>query len=231
MKYQIITTQPGIYDSFLQTGLIGRGISRKIISIAIHNLHDFATDIHRTIDGSPYGGGPGMVLKVDVVARAINELRMTNNELRVILLTPQGKPFNQTKAKELAQLDEVILIAGRFEGYDERIRSLVDEEISIGDFVLTSGDLPTQMIIDATSRMIPGFIEKQESTSEESFSLKIGNCELKNCLEYPQYTRPEVFDNKKVPEILLSGNHVEIFKWRHSEAKKRTKERRPDLLR
>lgn len=231
MKYQIITTQPGIYDSFLQTGLIARGISRNTIDIKIHNLHDFATDIHRTIDDSPYGGGPGMVLKVDVVARAINKLRVTNNKLRVILLTPQGKPFNQAKAKELAKLDDVILIAGRFEGYDERIRSLVDEEISIGDFVLTSGDLPTQMIIDATSRMIPGFIEKQESTQEESFSqFLIHNSEFLIGLEYPQYTRPEVFDNKKIPEILLSGNHVEIFKWRHSEAKKRTKERRPDLL-
>ena len=219
MKYNIITTQPGIYDSFLQTGLIARGIDRKIIGIDIHNLHDFAYDVHRSIDDTPYGGGPGMILRVDIIANALKSLR--KKDTKVILLCPQGKKFTQADAKRLAKEDNLVLIAGRFEGYDERIRDLVDEEISIGDFVLTSGDLPAMTIIDATSRMIPGFIDKNESIQEESFE--------NNLLEYPQYTRPEVFENKKTPEILLSGNHAEIAKWRKNEAVKRTQDRRPDL--
>jgi tRNA (guanine37-N1)-methyltransferase len=224
MIYSIITTQPGIYDSFLTTGLIGRGIAKKVIDIEIYNLHDYALDVHRSIDDSPYGGGPGMVLKVDVMARAIASLKskVKSKKLKVILLTPQGKRFDQSDAKRLAKLDHLILIAGRFEGYDERIRSLVDEEISLGDFVLTSGDLPAQVLINATSRQIPGFIEKNESIQEESFE--------NNLLEYPQYTRPEVFKGKSIPEILLSGNHAAIAKWRHEEASKKTREKRPDLL-
>jgi tRNA (guanine37-N1)-methyltransferase len=222
MIFQIITTQPGIYDTFLKTGLISRGIDRKIIDIKIHNLHDFASDAHRSIDDTPSGGGAGMVLKVDVMANALNNLKSEVRSPKTILLTPQGKKFTQSDAKRLAQLDNLIFIAGRFEGYDDRIRDLVDEEISIGDFVLTAGDLPAQMIIDATSRMIPGFIEKGESIKEESFE--------NNLLEYPQYTRPEVFKGKSIPEILLSGNHAAIAKWRRDEAGKKTLERRPDLL-
>ena len=221
MIFQIITTQPGIYDSFLNTGLIARGLSREIIKIDIHNLHDYAYDIHRSVDDTPYGGGPGMVLKVDVMTNAIKKIRNPKSECRTILLCPQGKRFEQTDAKRLAKLDEIILIAGRFEGYDERIRNLVDEEISLGDFVLTSGDLPAMTIIDATSRMIPSFIDKNESIQEESFE--------NNLLEYPQYTRPEIFEGKKIPEILTSGNHAEIAKWRRNESVKRTEERRPDL--
>ena len=224
MKFNVITTQPAFHDTFLKTGLISRGIDRKIINIEIHNLHDYAFDAHRSIDDTPSGGGAGMVLRVDVMVNAIE--RIKNQELRIkpkiILLTPQGKKFDQSDAKRLAKEDNIILIAGRFEGYDERIRDLVDEEISLGDFVVTSGDLPAQMIIDATSRMIYGFIEKQESTAEESFE--------DNLLEYPQYTRPEDFNGKKIPEILLSGNHAAIDKWRKEEAQKRTLKRRPDLF-
>ncbi len=220
MNFNIITTQPGIYDSFLQTGLIARGISREIIEVNIHNLHDYAFDIHRSIDDTPYGGGPGMVLKVDVMANALDKIR--NKKSKIILLCPQGKKFDQNDTKRFAKEDNLILIAGRFEGYDERIRDLVDEEISLGDFVLTSGDLPAQTIIDATCRMIPGFIDKEESIQEESFS--------ENLLEYPQYTRPETFLGKYVPEILLSGNHAEIAKWRRDQSIERTKVRRPDLL-
>lgn len=223
MIYKIITTQPGIYDTFLKTGLISRGIDKKIIEVEVHNLHDFATDAHRSVDDTPAGGGAGMVLKVDVVANAIDTIQKKENEKRkTILLCPQGKKFAQNDAKRLSKMDEIIFIAGRFEGYDERIRDLVDEEISIGDFVLTNGDLPAQMIIDATSRMITGFIEKQESIEEESFE--------NNLLEYPQYTRPVDFKGKKIPEILLSGNHAAINKWRKDESIKRTRERRPDLL-
>lgn len=224
MKFNIVTTQPGIYDTFLKTGLISRGIDKGVIDIKIHNLHDYAFDAHRSIDDTPSGGGAGMVIKVDVVANAINELKAESlkRKAKIILMTPQGKKFTQEDAKIFAQEDEIIIIAGRFEGYDERIRDLVDEEISIGDYVLTSGDLPTQVIIEATSRMVPSFIEKNASIAEESFE--------NNLLEYPQYTRPEIFEGKSIPEILTSGNHAEIAKWRKEQSEKRTKERRPDLI-
>ena len=232
MTFKIITTQPGIYDTFLKTGLISRGQDKGIIDIKIHNLHDYAYDAHRSIDDTPSGGGAGMVIKVDVVVNAINKLKAKNGKrkAKILLMTPQGQKFTQEKAKELAKLDEITIIAGRFEGYDERIRDYVDEEISIGDYVITSGDLPAQIIIEATSRMVPSFIERAESTAEESFSLKTENCELKTLLEYPQYTRPEVFEGKKIPEILTSGNHPAVMKWRKEQSEKRTKERRPDLL-
>ena len=223
MRYDIVTTQPDIYESFLKTGLIARGIDRKIIDVKIHNLHDFAFDAHKSVDDTPAGGGPGMILRVDVMTNAINNIKyqISNNKSKTILLTPQGKKFAQSDAKRLAKKN-LILIAGRFEGYDERIRDLVDEEISIGDFVLTSGDLPAMVLIDAISRQIPGFIEKPESIAEESF--------VDGLLEYPQYTRPVDFRGKKIPEVLLSGNHAEIKKWRRSEAVKRTRKRRPDIL-
>jgi len=219
MKYEVITTQPQIFDSFLKTGLISRGIEKKIIDININNLHDFSFDKHKTIDDTPYGGGAGMVIKVDVVNNAINKIK--GRKSKVILLTPQGKQFNQEMARKLSKQDELIIISGRFEGYDERIRDLVDEEISIGNYVLTSGDLPAMVLIDAVSRQIPKFIDREESIQEESFS--------EGLLEYPQYTRPENFKGKKVPRILLSGNHAEIAKWRSKEAEKKTKEKRPDL--
>lgn len=220
MTFSIITTQPEIYNSFLQTGLIRRALDRKIIDIKIHNLHDFASDNHRTIDDTPAGGGAGMVLRVDIIDKAISELK--NRNTKVILMTPQGKKFTQNDAKRLAKEKDLIIIAGRFEGYDERIRDLVDEEISIGDFVLTSGDLPAQLIIEATSRMISGFIEKPASIAEESFE--------NNLLEYPQYTRPVDFEGKKIPEVLLSGNHAEIANWRHEKSMEKTQEVRPDLF-
>ena len=220
MLYKIITTQPAVYDSFLQNGLIGRGINRKIIDVKIFDLHNFALDKHKSVDDTPSGGGAGMVLRVDVMDRAIKKLKGCR-KVKTILLTPQGKKFTQRDAERLAQEKELILIAGRFEGYDERIRSLVDEEISIGDFVLTAGDLPSQVIIDAISRQVPNFIEKEASIKEESFA--------DNLLEYPQYTRPEDFQGQKIPEILLSGNHEKIKKWRQEQAQEKTKLRRPDL--
>lgn len=221
MKYSILTTQPGIYDSFLSTGLIARGISKDIISIDIQSLYDFASDPHHSIDDTPYGGGAGMIIRVDIVDKALSRFKAQSSKLKTILLTPQGKPFNQKKAIELSKEKELIIISGRFEGYDERIRDLVDEEISIGDYILTSGDLPAMVLIDTISRQIPGFIEKEKSIQEESFAI--------SQLEYPQYTRPEEYKGKKVPEILLSGNHGEIEKWRKEESEKRTRKRRPDL--
>ena len=221
MKYKIVTTQVAIHESFLKNGLISRGIDKKIINIELFNLHDFAVDKHKTVDDTPSGGGAGMVLKVDVMDRAIRKIK-GKRKVKVILLTPQGKTFNQKDAQRLSEEKEIIFIAGRFEGYDERIRGLVDEEISIGDFVLTSGDLPAQIMIDAISRQIPKFIEKSASIKEESF--------LNNLLEYPQYTRPEDFKGQKIPEILVSGNHEKIAKWRKEKSREKTKTCRPDLI-
>lgn len=219
MKYSIVTTQSAIYESFVDNGLIARAISKKLIDIKIYNLHDFANDNHKSIDDTPSGGGAGMVIRVDVMDKAISKIK--SKKSRIILLTPQGKKFNQEDAKRLSLEKEIIIIAGRFEGYDERIRDLVDEEISVGDYVLTSGDLPAMILMDSISRRIPQFIQKKESIKEESFNEKL--------LEYPQYTRPEKFKMKKIPEVLLSGNHAEIAKWRMQQSQKRTQERRPDL--
>lgn len=219
MNYKIVTTQPNIYDSFLQTGLIARGLNKKIIDIKLDNLHDFAFDAHQSIDDTPYGGGAGMVLRADVMSNAISKIK--NQRSKILLMTPQGKKFTQKDAERFSKEKELILIAGRFEGYDERIRNLVDEEISIGDYVLTNGDLPAMVLIDSISRQIPGFIEKNESVQNESF--------IEGLLEYPQYTKPAVFKDQKVPEILLSGNHSEIAKWRRDQSIKRTQKRRPDL--
>jgi tRNA (guanine37-N1)-methyltransferase len=196
-------------------------MKKKIININIFNLYDFGLGAHKTIDDTPYGGGPGMVLRVDMIDKAITKISEGKKKKKIILLTPQGKKFNSQIAKKLAKEKELILIAGRFEGYDERIREFVDEEISIGDYVLTSGDLPTMVLIDSISRQIPKFIEKSESIQEESFE--------KNCLEYPQYTRPEIYKNKKVPTILLSGDHEKVRKWRQKKALEKTQKRRPDL--
>jgi len=228
MTYHIFTTQPKIYDSFLNTGLVARGIEKKIINIEIHNLYEFGIGPHRSIDDTPYGGGAGMVLRVDVVDKALSTLKRKN--AKKVLLTPQGKKITQKDAKRLAKSKDLILISGRFEGYDERIRDLVDEEISIGDYILTSGDLPAMVLIDAISRHVPGFIEQSESIRDESFSPSFVADKPYTLLEYPQYTRPAEYKGKKVPKILLSGNHAEIQTWRKEAAQKRTQKRRPDLL-
>ena len=219
MTFNVITTQPQIYDSFLQTGLIARGIDKKIIKIKIHNLYDFGIGIHKSVDDTPYGGGPGMILRADVMAKALPKIKTRGS--KTILLTPQGCQFGQKDAKRLAKQKELILIAGRFEGYDERIRQLADEEISIGDYVLTSGDLPAMVLVDAISRQVPGFIDKKESLMDESFN--------NNLLEYPQFTRPDKFKDKKVPRILLSGDHQKIAQWRKKQAIRKTQKYRPDL--
>lgn len=225
MKFEIITIFPQAFDSFLNTSLIARGIKKKIISIAVHDLRQSTNDRHKTVDDRPYGGGPGMVLRVDIVGSAISKLQISNSKkVRKILLEPAGKPFTQNDAKRLAKYDAIILIAGHYEGVDERVRQLVDEEISIGDYVLTGGELPAMVIMDAVSRHIPGFLGKEASLEEETFWY------AKGILEYPQYTRPEIHSGKKVPRILLSGNHQDIKKWRLEQALRRTKKRRPDLL-
>jgi len=219
MKIDIITLFPKLFESVFSESLIARAQKQKIAAITIHNLRDWSTDKHKTVDDKPFGGGPGMVLKVDVVDRALRDLPAGHK----ILLTPQGKPFSQPLAKKLAQQKQLILICGHYEGFDERIRDLVDEEISIGDYVLTGGEIPAMVIVDTVVRLLPGVVGKEASLTEESFS--------QNLLEYPQYTRPEEYQGKKVPPVLLSGNHAEITKWRAEQSKKRTLSRRPDLIR
>ncbi|MCX6816782.1 MAG: tRNA (guanosine(37)-N1)-methyltransferase TrmD [Candidatus Beckwithbacteria bacterium] len=222
MQVEILTIFPEIFPTWLTTSIIGRAQKKKLVKINVHNLRDWATDKHKSVDDKPFGGGPGMVMRVDVVERAISEFRFQNSDFRTILLTPQGKKFNQRLAQKLAKQKQLILICGHYEGFDERIRRLANEEISIGDYVLTGGEIPAMALIDAVVRLIPGVVGNDESTKDESFS--------QNLLEYPQYTRPEIYKKMTVPKILLSGNHAEIKKWRKKEAEKRTKQRRPDLL-
>ncbi len=206
-----------LFESVFSASLIDRAQKQKIAAINLVNLRDFSTNKYKTVDDRPFGGGPGMVMKVDVVDRALKSLDKGHK----VLLTPQGQPFKQALAQKLSKHDHLILVCGHYEGYDERIRSLVDEEISIGDYVLTGGEIPAMVIVDTVVRLLPGVVGKVDSLTEESFS--------QNSLEYPQYTRPEEYKGKKVPPVLLSGNHAEIKKWRLQQSKIRTSSRRPDL--
>ncbi len=219
-----------MFDSFLETSLIARGIKKGILDIKIHDLRKYGLGPHRNVDATPYGGGPGMVLRVDVIEMALNAvIKAESNDLdtrKIILLTPQGQTFNQTLSHKLSRYNHLIFICGHYEGFDERIRSLVDMEISLGDFVLTGGELASQVIIDSMARLLPDFLGKEQSNQEESFS----DFEGQTLLEYPHYTRPEIYAGQAVPKVLLSGNHGEIKKWRYNQALERTKQRRPDLL-
>lgn len=241
MRFDILTIFPKIFQSYFSHSLMARAQKKGFIKIAAHDLRKFAKDKHRTVDDRPYGGGVGMIMKINVVHEALKDLmvrKATGNrrpegprahrgglkdlKTKIILLTPQGKVFNQKHARRLAKYDRLILISGRYEGYDERIRKFVDEEISIGDYVLTGGELPAMVVIDAVARLVPGVVGKQESLEEESFN--------RGFLEYPHYTRPPEYRDMKVPKVLLSGNHAAVKKWREEQALKRTKKRRPDLL-
>ena len=231
MKIDIITLFPQMFSGPFDESIIHRAQKKGLVEINIRNLRDWATDERGTVDDRPFGGGPGMVIKPQPVFDAVEalKLKVKSQKLKVILLTPQGKPFNQKTAKRLSKQDHLILICGHYEGVDERVREhLVDEEISIGDYVLTGGELPAMVVTDAIVRLIPNVLEKPEATKSESFSA-FARPGLAN-LEYPQYTRPENFRGLKVPEVLLSGNHQKIERWRKEQAVKRTKERRPDLL-
>jgi tRNA (guanine37-N1)-methyltransferase len=231
MKFIILTLFPEAFQSYFNVSLLQRALAKKFISIEIKNLRDFGEGVHKSVDQRPYGGGAGMVLRVDIMSKALKSLKVKKGKRgqAIILLTPQGKTFNQKIARDLSKLKTVVLICGRYEGFDERIRSLVDMEISLGDFVLTGGEVPTMAVLDAVARLVPGVVGKSESLVQESFSenLPAGQAGM---LEYPQYTRPEVFGKMRVPKVLLTGNHGKIAEWRASEALKRTKKRRPDLL-
>ncbi len=224
VKFIILTLFPEAFESYLNVSLLKRAVAKKLVSFEIKNLRDWGEGVHKSVDARPYGGGAGMVLRVDIIDRALRDLRLKvkDKRLKIILLTPQGQKFDQKLAVKLSKYKTIVLICGRYEGFDERIRSLVDMEISIGDFVLTGGEIPALVVLDTVARLVPGVVGKEESLVHESFS--------DGLLEYPQYTRPEVFDKQKVPKVLLSGNHAKIDQWRKAEALKRTKKRRPDLI-
>ncbi|MBU1085267.1 tRNA (guanosine(37)-N1)-methyltransferase TrmD [Patescibacteria group bacterium] len=310
MKIDILTLFPDMFTGPFGKSIVKRAIDKKLLSINIHNLRKWSKDKHKTVDGKPFGGGAGMILRVDVIDRALRELslfsgsstnssplrsglkgvpsrtdlfttgtsetclparqgseptrhesrtdlftnKVPNHKTKVIFLTPQGKPYKQKKAKELAKLDHIIFICGHYEGIDERIREkFVDEEISIGDYVLSGGEIPTMVVVDSLVRLMPGVLGNDESIKNESFSEFSGpstdsnpvrsglkgvpsrtdlNLEVRNplLLEYPQYTRPADYKGMKVPEVLLSGHHKEIEAWRKNQSIKRTKKVRPDLI-
>jgi tRNA (guanine37-N1)-methyltransferase len=224
MKCDVLTLFPDIINSYLRESILKRAQDKGLLEVKIYNIRDFSSDKHKTVDDYPYGGGPGMVLKPEPLFSAIKEIKKDNVERRVILLSPQGKPFTQTTAKELAtEQRRIIFICGRYEGIDERVRTcLVDEELSIGDYIITGGELAALVIIDASTRLIPGALGDNRSVVEESFSWGL--------LDYPHYTRPREYEGLKVPEVLISGNHKEIWQWRRKEALKKTLQVRPELI-
>ncbi len=223
MQFHVITLFPEMFESPFRGGMIGRAIEQGTIQLHLHPLRPFGLGNYRQVDDAPYGGGSGMVMRPEPIAAAVDDVTAQHPGLWKILMTPQGEVFNHTIARELAaKPDGLLLIAGRYEGIDERVRSLVDQEISIGDYVLSGGELPAMVVIEAVARLLPGVLGNPESLKEESFASE--------GLEYPQYTRPEEFRGMRVPEVLLSGNHARVREWREAEAKKRTMRRRPDLL-
>lgn len=221
MRFDVVTLFPELIDVYTSNGIIGRAVENGMFEIGYVNLRDYSEDKHKKVDDYPYGGGPGMLLKPEPMFNALDAIKKQNSY--VIYLSPKGNLFNQKKAKELSEKEHIILVAGHYEGIDQRIvDKYVDEEISMGDYVLTNGELPVLMIVDAVGRLIPGVLGSDESTVEESHSGSL--------LEYPQYTRPESYMGLDVPEILLSGHHKKIEEWRRFKAIEVTLERRPDMI-
>jgi tRNA (guanine37-N1)-methyltransferase len=221
MKIDVLTLFPAMFAGPLDESIIMRARKAGLLDLKIHNLRDWTHDRHKTVDDRPFGGGPGMLMKPEPLFEAVESLKRM--ETRVILLSPSGRKFNQSIARELAAQKDLLLVTGHYEGFDERVREkLADDELSVGDYVLTNGALPAMVVIDAVTRLLPGVLGDDESSHDESFSAGL--------LEYPQYTRPAEFRGMKVPDILVSGNHAEIEKWRREQAKLRTKKNRPDLL-
>jgi tRNA (guanine37-N1)-methyltransferase len=219
--FHIFTLFPGVFQGYLEGSILGKAIKKRVIDIRLINIRDFAFDKHKTCDDAPYGGGPGMLLKPEPVAGALDTLQRTSST-RILFLSPSGKPFKQSYAEGLAREEEVTLVCGHYEGFDQRvIEHFQAEEISVGDFVLSSGEVGAMVVIDCVSRLVSGVI-KQDSVAEESFK--------NGLLEYPQYTRPAVFRNMRVPDVLLSGHHQKIEEWRRQKSLERTLRLRPDLL-
>ena len=224
MRIDVLTLFPDMFASPLSLSIVKRAQQRGLVQIALSNIRDFAVNSYKKVDDTPYGGGPGMVMMCRPVFECLENVKKQDPQNgRVILLTPQGRKFDQKFAKELAAEQRIILIAGHYEGFDERIRIAANaEEISIGDYVLSGGELAAMVIIDAVVRLLPGSLGDEDSAANDSFS--------DGLLEYPQYTRPEEFNGFKVPDVLLSGNHAQIDKWRKQQAMEKTKKQRPDLL-
>jgi len=223
MRFDVITIFPEIFKAYLNESILKRALDRNLIEVKVHNLRDFTTDKHKTVDDYPYGGGPGMVMKPEPFFSAVEHIKSDGAPRRVVMLTPQGRTFNQDTAHSMArQNKDIILICGRYEAIDERVKSLVDEEISIGDYILTGGELPALVIIDGIARLVPGVLGDERSAEEESF--------VCGMLEYPHYTRPPEFRGLRVPDILMSGNHKAISQWRRKEALRLTMLRRPDIM-
>jgi tRNA (guanine37-N1)-methyltransferase len=221
--FDIVTIFPGMIEQPLAAGVLGRAIDRGTLDLKVRDLRDFTRDRHRVVDDVPYGGGPGMVLKPDPIFRALDAIEAERGKpLTVIMTSPQGRQFTQAEAERLSRLPHIVLLCGRYEGFDDRVRERVTEELSIGDYVLTGGELPALVILDAVARFVPGVVGDERSVVDDSFS--------RGLLDFPQFTRPAEIDALRVPDVLLSGNHAEIRRWRKREALTRTLERRPDLL-
>ncbi len=219
MRFDILSIFPNIFDSYFNESIIRRARRNKLVDLRVHDLRHFTNDKHRTTDDRPYGGGPGMVMKVEPLHRALKQLNclppQKSANHRVILLTPQGKMFTQREAKRLEKYKRITLICGRYEGFDERIRSYVDEQISIGDYVMTGGELAAMVVVDTVARLLPGVLGDTDSNKDESFSRDL------QTVEYPHYTRPETFHRQRVPTVLLSGNHAQIAAWRKKHLRKK----------
>jgi tRNA (guanine37-N1)-methyltransferase len=224
MKFDIVTIFPKMIDAGVAEGVVSRGIASGLIDLQVHDLREFTVDRHRSVDDVPYGGGPGMVMKPEPLVRAIEAIRARRGDPGPVIVTsPQGRAFTQREAERLAGLSQVTLLCGRYEGLDERVLSLVGaEELSIGDYVLSGGELAALVIVDAVSRLVPGVVGDEQSVAEDSFS--------RGLLDYPHYTRPAEFGGLKVPDVLLSGHHAAVRRWRKKEALARTLARRPELL-
>lgn len=223
MHIEVVTLFPESVHTLLQFGVTGRAVERKLLQVGTENPRDYATDKHKSVDDRPYGGGPGMVMKVETLRAAIHAARAKAADAKVIYLSPQGRQLDQKGVQELAKHPALVLVAGRYEGVDERlIETEVDEEWSIGDYVLSGGELPALVMIDALARLIPGALNDEESAAQDSF--------MNGLLDCPHYTRPEDFEGRRVPEVLLSGDHAAIRRWRMQQMLGRTWLRRPDLL-
>jgi len=223
MKFHILTLFPEMFAGVLSLGVTGRAVEGGILDVELYNIRDYATDKHRSVDDTPYGGGAGMVMKVEPIAKCIEAALKNAPDAKLLLASPGGRPFDQKLAAELACDEEVIILCGRYEGIDERVKELFSAtEFSIGDYVMTGGEIAAMTVVDAVARLIPGVLGSDESAGEESFS--------DGLLEYPHYTRPPEFRGLKVPDVLLSGNHSEIARWRREKSLQKTKKVRPDLL-
>jgi tRNA (guanine37-N1)-methyltransferase len=224
LKFDVVTIFPRMIEAGLAEGVVGRGIEKGLVDVRVHDLRAFTTDRHRTVDDMPYGGGPGMVMKVEPFVRALEAIRAERGATgAVVLLSPQGRRFDQVEAGRLSGLGHVVLLCGRYEGIDERVRELVaTDELSVGDFVVSGGETPALIVIDAVSRLVPGVVGDQESVEQDSFAQGI--------LDHPHYTRPAEFEGRRVPDVLLSGHHAEVRRWRMKQALLRTRDRRPELI-